>query len=263
MSSHRFLIGPVLLLGCCTPCPAGEGGVNEWLDLAFSRNTAKAHITIERRSAFVLRADRDVNALSVEFRPTEGVAHAGDWKLELYPLKPTLEVEPPRIPELAAAKPIWRRSGAVGVKPAVSAVVRSGTPRNRYENWLLLAEPVGAAATPVVMHLSATPINANDRVRWLMQIRAAYDPDKQHDLTRATILHLTDDEVRHWTGLRNRQVFLAIWRRMTSSQIAASFPGPERIDLMQRGHPLPNGLMLHSNVAPPRSGPQGARRQQE
>jgi hypothetical protein len=249
------------LLGFCSAAGAAQQAPlpPPELDLAFSRYYAGTVALVDDRTALVLRADRDITALKVEVRAPSGAADAGRWEARLIALPPTEEPVEPDLRAAAARPATWRAIEAVRERRPVTTTVQALVPRALYQNWLLWLEPREAGAKPVELAVTATPIDYDGRVRWLMAMRAQWNPDEQPDRTRDLVRYLTDEEVRRWTGVRDRLTFARAWRRMNDEKMDQAFPGPERGEVWAAGHSLPNGLIITTGayVSPPQNPPRG------
>ncbi|HEU4753368.1 MAG TPA: hypothetical protein VFU47_09695, partial [Armatimonadota bacterium] len=132
------------------PGARGEARVSppaRWLDLSFSRRTPGTRLVVDRRSAFVLRADRDVTAIRVEVRAAHGVA-GGDWQVRLLTLPKSEEADPPDFSQLAEQSVLWSRTGALPSGPSLATTIPIQVPRAWFQNWLLLLEPRDARPVP-------------------------------------------------------------------------------------------------------------------
>lgn len=219
------------------------------LDLAFSRRAASASVEIGGAQAIVLRADRDIVAMKIELRPIDapGGGPPETWDARLFALPSTEVVAAVDAGRLRGRTPNWRLTQEVTRGRPFAARVKAEVSRPAYKNWLLVLDPKTARPNAVELRVEATPLGEAARVWWLMSMRAQFTPQSQPDLVRNLTRFMTDDEVRYWTGLVNREAFQRIWLRMDRAQMFRDFPGTEFRELTTRGHTLPNGLSLSSD----------------
>jgi hypothetical protein len=225
------------------------------LDLALSRGAPTCAVVASRRQHFVIRLDRDIQRARFEVRPPESGEPSAlrAWQVKLFRLNATRETDAVDVPRAVLGRPIWERVG-VADKPAWDTTVRAFVPRSEYVNLLIQVSPRSPAAPPIEVRAAAVPVPWTHRVQWLMGMRTQWQPSQRPDLTRKLMWSLTDDEVRHWCGVRDRDAFLRIWNRLTAEEIARQFPGPEEVDLTTAGHALPNHLLLPTDgflIEPP------------
>ena len=255
------LFAILALSGLCSAAVAAEQAplAPPELDLAFSRYYAGAKVRLEASAVLVLRMDRDIPVLKVEVQPAPGVADAGRWEARLIPLPSTEEAGDPDLRAAAVRKSTWHVIDAVQEHRPLKTTVGALVPRPFYQNWLLCLEPREAGAKPVELVVTATPIDYDSRVRWLLSMRSRWQPQEQPDRTRDLVRYLTDEEVRRWTGKRDRQTFARIWLRMTEEQLKQAFPGPEIFDAEAAGYTLPNGYLISTDIviSPPQLPPRG------
>lgn len=158
-----------------------------------------------------------------------------------------------RTPDPASEEKVWRI-----FTPAVAL-----RPRERDLLWELRLRTVppkeGDPAPPlevaVRMEADARPIA--DRERELMAWRAQIkDPLREIEAVRTKLAELSDEEIRFYTGFKDRASFLKYWGRAKR----ADFRTPEgeyrlpaeAAGLIVPGNPLPDGRFLHHNGTVPR-----------
>src|SRR5207248_2141729 len=130
-------------------------------------------------------------------------------------------------------------------------------PREKDVTWTLRVTSVapreGAPLPPINVELrleaDARTITAHERE--LMEWREKIDPIRQPEAVRQKIAELTDAEVRFYTGFKDRENFLKLWKRVTADELP---PDPENgmVEITEEnrglfidGNPLPDGRFLH------------------
>jgi hypothetical protein len=88
----------------------------------------------------------------------------------------------------------------------------------------------------------ARKVTAHERD--LMEWRSKVDPARQPDKVREKIAELTDEEVRYYTGFRNRQNFLDVWGKVRAEDLGSTVDEDHR-GLFVQGNALPNGQFIH------------------
>lgn len=129
-------------------------------------------------------------------------------------------------------------------------------PRSHVLDWELKLRPADnsreASTGPTIVSITfdadVRPIT--DRERELMSWRETIDPVLQPDAIRTRIAAMTDEEVRYYTGFKDRENFLALWQKVRVEDQPRNDRGrvvidQDNIGLFVPGHPLPNGKYVH------------------
>ena len=249
-SPCRSLLSLFALFAIASACPLAIGATtasrDQDLDLTLSRGAPVADLIVSARTQIVLRLDRDIRSVRLDIRPLRDEAATGEWRSKLYMLPSTIERDRIDTERALRETPVWSEAGTVTRSSPWTRSLPAPVPRPDYRNYLLVLSPAGQSS-PVELKVVATPATWAMRVQWLMGMRAQWQPSERPDLTRELMRRLTDEEVRYWTGIRDRESFNRIWYRMTAAEIAREFPGPEGTDVSDAGHTLPNSLVLSSD----------------
>jgi hypothetical protein len=216
------------------------------LSFAVSRFRNHIRCVVSEPGVYVIQADRDIAGVRIQLEPDAGEPNAGRWNARLTPLPDTEEEELPNLASADSIKPIWRVDRTVTRSDPPKIDLQAQVPRKTFRNWGLTVGRTTDGDKTLQIRIDATPIDEVVRARQLMSMRAKYDPLVQKDDVREVIRHLTDDEVRYWTGFRSRSVFLTVWSRLRVDELMSRYPGVDAVDLLNMGHELPNGLELHT-----------------
>jgi hypothetical protein len=245
-ANHRILLiatSLLLALGAFS-LPALEARSNtSYLAFALSRAAPRVECVVEQKAAFLVRSDRDVQDTTYQLRPATGQT-AGRWTASLWPIRPTANSELPDLKIPPERDPDWRISREITASGAHRYHVASRIPRSDFRNSLLLLEPHGDALS-VSLKVEAAAVSEAVRLEWLLKARSTLEKGPPDQLTpldpdevRQLVQHLTDDEVRQWTGISRRNEFLQVWQRMNQEQIDKAFAGPETMELWPEPHPI-------------------------
>jgi hypothetical protein len=161
-----------------------------------------------------------------------------------------------RAPLAAGVASVSPRNGANGPYPTFAAIVKL-QPRDADIVWLAkLSTPADdkkiRPPLRATLRMDADARITTDRERDLMRWRSTVDPDQSPDAVRRKIGELSDEEVRFYTGFKDRANFLQMWQRAKLSDQPRDEDGglvitDENRGLVSVGNPLPDGKYLHHN----------------
>jgi hypothetical protein len=128
-------------------------------------------------------------------------------------------------------------------------------PRTVYGLWTLhirTVPPPGAVGEQepqpldVLIQVDADARPITPREQALMEWRKRINPEVDPEAVRSKVMDLTDEEVRFYTGFKDRQNFLDLWGRKTLEDFEGKqISTDEYRGLLVTGNPLPDGSYLH------------------